>query len=127
MDNARWDMSLPGFATAVLYCMLGLGLAVSAVGAWLFPAGTFGLLAGAFIAVMLYLTAMRAGHQLLMGKRYAVLMASLLGHQLLLWIGVGVIMVPLKVNPVGFVLGVTILPVAIVLTMIWYVLHARRA
>ena len=125
-ESQRWDPSGAGFVPAVLRAMIGLGVAVVAIGAVGYWRGISGLVSGVVLALILFLVAMRAGTIFTRSGNFARTMFWLLLAQCLLWVGMAVLLAGIKVDPIGFVVGVSILPVAILVTLGWYAIRRSK-
>lgn len=125
MDKPHWDVADPRFLLTVLLAMLALGGVVTAVGTILAPRAFTGLLSGAVLASLVFLTALQGGRIALRTRQFAPAMLWLFGSQAVLWIGMAVLLVAARVDPVGFAAGVSVLPITVVVVTLywWLVLH----
>ena len=118
----RWDPSLPIFVEDVQRLIVILWLVVSLAGFIFFPPQAFGILMGGLIAVILFVSAARAGKVFTEKVNYNSVMFRLMGAQLVIWVGMAFLLAYFKIDGPGFVIGVSILPVAIILTLTWYLI-----
>lgn len=77
---------------------------------------------GGLIAVILFVSAARAGKVFTEKVNYNSVMFRLMGAQLVIWVGMAFLLAYFKIDGPGFVIGVSILPVAIILTLTWYLI-----
>ncbi len=118
----RWDPSLPIFVNDVQRLMVIMWPVVSLVGLIFFRPQAVGILMGGLIAVILFVSAVRAGKVFTERCDYNSVMFGLVGSQLIIWVGMAVLLAYFKVDGPGFVIGVSILPVAIIMTLTWYLI-----
>lgn len=118
-QTPRWDVSNPAFLVTILSTMLMLG-GVTILAGVLLKLNFIGLLSGALLAIVVYLTALQAGRIFTNTRNFTLVMLWLLGSQAVLWVGMALLLGLLKVDPVGFAVGVSILPVSIVLTTLYW-------
>ncbi|HOS44170.1 MAG TPA: hypothetical protein PK794_10800, partial [Armatimonadota bacterium] len=116
---SRWDPCTPRFLVSTMRMMVGLWIIVSAVAAGWFAPAFWGALTGGLVALAAFCIALRAGHAIAPGARFARIMTVLQLKQLALWAAIAVLMMVVKVEPAGFAVGVSILPVGILLTLGW--------
>jgi len=124
-EKKRWDPSQPAFIVDVLRVMVGMWIAICAIGAFRFHQGFGGLLAGGLLAIALYLAAIQAGRAVGQHQGSRALF-WLLVQQIGIWVVMALLLAVVRVHAVAFVLGVSILPGAIILTLLWYLVQSRR-
>lgn len=125
-QNARWDVSSPGFLVTILRVMALLGAIAVALGALAARAAFTGLLSGVVLALLFYLAALLAGWIFLRTRNLVPVMLWLLGSQAVLWVGMALLLTVVKVDAAGFAVGVSVLPGAVILgTLYWWLVKHR--
>jgi hypothetical protein len=127
MSYARLEPVPYTFITDVLRIMIGLSVLICVYAALYNAVRLSGYLAGALIAIALYLTAMQGGRVFTRTRHFAATMIWLLLSQVVLWIGMAIAIIVCKVDTVGFAISFSVLPASILLTLFWYLRPLPKA